>query len=71
MNVLLTLPLSTADCERGFSVLKRIKTEVRNSLGPVNLNWAMLVAIEGAPIEEFDFDKCTLLFRSSKKRRVV
>ena len=61
--------MTTADCERGFSVLKQIKTPLRNSIGQKNLNNAMLVCIEGS--DSFDFHKALKLFASQKHRRVV
>lgn len=47
LSTLLTLPMSSVDCERGFSQMKLIKTRLRNSLSESALNMAMLVAIEG------------------------
>ena len=37
-SIALVLPVSTADCERGFSILKRIKTDARNRLKTDTLN---------------------------------
>lgn len=39
-------PLSTAVCERGFSVMKRIKSDWRSSLGSATLDTLMRVDIE-------------------------
>ena len=37
-NIALTLPVSTADCEREFSTMNRIKTNPRNRLKTTNLD---------------------------------
>ena len=43
----LLIPTSTADCERGFSALKRIKTPLRNRLSnPICVN-LLFISIEG------------------------
>lgn len=70
LSTYLVVPQSTADCERGFSVLKLIKTHLRNRLCSANLNNAMLIGIEGPTITEMDFDQAINLF-STKKRRVL
>jgi hypothetical protein len=45
--------VSTATCERAFSVQKLIKTKVRNRLGSKNLDAMLRIALEG-PDEEVD-----------------
>ena len=54
MDLVLTLPVSTAECERGFSWLKRTKTDWRSSLHTKSLNNLMCVALESPSIAEFD-----------------
>lgn len=63
--------MTTADCERGFSAMKLIKTPLRNRLLFTNLNNAMLVAIEGPELPLFPFDYAVKKFKLSKNRRVV
>ena len=60
----LLIPVSTADCERGFSSLKRIKTPLRNRLSSVIANHLMFISIEGTTLEEFDFDAACDLWAS-------
>ena len=43
----LVLPIATADCERGFSALNRIKTCPRNRLKTRTLEELMFISIEG------------------------
>lgn len=69
-NALSVLIVSTADCERGFSLLKLVKTPLRNALGTVALNHAMHVSINGdMPFNQI-YGKAKNLF-TSKKRRVI
>lgn len=55
-QICLVLPLSTADCERAFSTMKRVKTPLRNRLNTKTLDSLMRIRIEGADQECFDFE---------------
>ena len=57
----LVIPMSTADCERGFSALNRIKTELRNRLSCKILNALMTILIEAPERDEFPII-CLFLF---------
>ena len=54
VDLLLCLPSSSAECERGFSLMKNIKTDIRNSLKESSLCDFMVIQLESAPIESFD-----------------
>ena len=41
----LVIPVSSAPCERGFSVQNSIKTKLRNRLNPERLNRMMMVRL--------------------------
>ena len=56
-QICLILPLSTADCERGFSVMKRVKTPLHNRLNTRTLDALMMICIEGPDFSSFDFQK--------------
>ena len=71
MCTLLVLPVSTVDCERGFSAMKIIKTRLRNRLSEKNMQHAMMIAIEGPTIDRFNFEAALNKFKSKKKRRVI
>ena len=72
VSALLCIIVTTADCERGFSQLKLIKTPLRNSIGQINLNNAMQLCINSsADIEDFDFMAVKTKFCRKKKRRVM
>jgi hypothetical protein len=53
-EIILSYPLSTACCERGFSIMKRVKSDWRASLDPQTLSMLMRIAIDGPSISEFD-----------------
>ena len=50
---LLIVPASTADCERGFSAVNRIKTSMRNRLKTDTLDRLLLIDLEGKEINKF------------------
>ena len=52
-KVRLILPVSTADCEKSFSTMKRVKIDRMNTS---KLDALMRIWIEGPPLSEFDFD---------------
>jgi len=56
-HLTLALPLHSADCERGFSLLKLIKTYLRNRLINATLLPLMLIACEGPAMDDKEFDK--------------
>lgn len=70
ISKLVSIPMSTADCERGFSAMKLVKTPLRNRLGAANLNNALLVGLEAEDVSSFDFSRAISLW-SSKKRRIT
>ena len=53
-DLLLTLPATSVECERGFSSMRLIKTDWRNRLGAESLNSVMRVYLDG--LAEADFD---------------
>ena len=54
LTVLLVLPMSTAVVERGFSAMKRIKSDWRSRLSPEQLSKLMFISIQGPLSEEYD-----------------
>ena len=67
----LIVPMSTADCERGFSTLSRIKTDLRNRLSCKVLNALMTISIEGSESEEFPYEQTCRIWSSWRNRRLV
>ena len=54
-DITLTLPVSTAHVERGFSTMKRMKTDLRNRLKKKTLR----LSSEGPSLEMFDYEACS------------
>jgi len=49
-----TIPVSTAECERGFSVMNLIITPARNSLSTPNVSALLFVKLVGPPLSKFE-----------------
>ncbi len=65
-----TLSLATADCERGFSLMNRLKTALRNRLGNITLEQIMLIATHGpASITHWDAAPAVEMWLAAHKRR--
>ena len=54
------IPTSTADCDRGFSALKRIKTPLRNRLSNPIAVHLMFISIEGPTVANSSFQPSTV-----------
>ncbi len=63
------LPPHTSDCERDFSQMKLIKTDIRNRMGEDTLDYLLRINIAGPPIEQFPFGKAVKLWPEKKDRR--
>lgn len=64
-----TLPISTADCERAFSTMRRIKSRLRSEMWNLTLNHCMRISIEGPPLQQFDSDAAVDAWSVLKNRR--
>ena len=56
----LLLPVSSVDCERGYSTLSRVKTKLRNWLSNKVLNYLLMISIGGPPPSDFPYDTAKL-----------
>ncbi|XP_063438155.1 zinc finger protein 862-like [Mytilus trossulus] len=56
LEIIQVFPLSSAACERGFSAMKRIKSDWRSSLKPDMLQRLLFIAIEGPSVPDFNVD---------------
>lgn len=65
VDLLLTLPASSAEVERGFSQLKLLKTDMRSKLKESHLNDLMFIKLLSAPIPEFDPTEAIRLWNTS------
>ena len=66
----LLLPMSTADCERGFSTLSRVKTDLRNRLSSESLNNLLMVSIEGPAPDQFPYNQACNIWASWRQRMI-
>ena len=67
---LLVIPMHSADCERGFSTMGRIKTKLRSRLCNRSLNSLMFISIEGPDITDFEFSKVVQQWSRLRNRRL-
>ncbi|XP_062616971.1 zinc finger protein 862-like isoform X2 [Saccostrea cucullata] len=54
IDLLLTLPSSSSECERGFSQMKKIKTDSRTRLTEASLDDLLTVSLHSDAIDKFD-----------------
>jgi hypothetical protein len=72
LKIYLSVPIASAECERSFSVLKRILTWLRNTMEQDRLSDLAILNIELPTLmkkEGFDLDKIIDIFASAKARR--
>lgn len=69
VEIMLVLPISAAQCERGFSAQNRIKSKVRNSLSVSTLEDLVRISTEGPSLELFDPEPSVKRWLSSSKRK--
>lgn len=72
LEILVTIPMTTAEAERSFSTLKRIKTFLRNTMSEDRLVALSMLSIEKKLIQEISNfnDKVIEKFASKKDRRI-
>ncbi|XP_035683974.1 zinc finger protein 862-like [Branchiostoma floridae] len=70
-SVLMVIPVSTADSERSFSTLKRIKTRLRSRLSNAVLNDLLTISIDGPHVNDFDFARAVTKWAGLKNRRII
>ncbi|KAK0136743.1 Zinc finger MYM-type protein 1 [Merluccius polli] len=71
LRILITTPMTTAESERCFSTLKRIKTFLRNTMAQDRLNALAMLSIEKRLTQEIpDFNRLVIeKFAHMKDRR--
>ena len=68
---LLVAPVSTVDCERGFSKQNLIKTCLRNAMSVISLENHMRISIDGPPRDKFNFSLAFKKWARQKTRRIL
>ena len=67
----LVLPVATTDCERAFSTMKRVKTDLRNRLQTKTLDQLLKICIEVPDMANFNFEEVVEQWTKQKNRRLV
>ena len=76
IELLFCLPILNAAVERLFSLMKRLKTSIRSSLGQTRLSNFIRIKLHGPSLLEFDpteaidrwFKKCTRLMSEQNRK---
>ena len=64
------IPVHSADCERGFSAMGRIKTKFKSRLCNQSMNSLMFISIKGPDLANFEFSKVLLNWARVCNRRL-
>ena len=70
ISIAVMIPVSTADCERGFSAMNSIKTELRNRMKAATLDRLVRIAIDGPQRKDFDFVTAAKSWIAIRNRRL-
>jgi hypothetical protein len=71
LAIALVLPVATAECERGFSTMKRIKTALRNRMEGTKLLSLMVISIQGVETQDMKFRPAVETWFGLRKRRIT
>ena len=71
LQVSLTLVVSTAQCERSFSALKRIKTYLRTTMSEQRLTDIPVLSMEKDLADSLSFDDILQEFEGTDKNRSI
>ena len=69
LTISATLPMTSVECERYFSIMKRIKTDTRNRLSVETTSKLLIAAIDASAVEDFAPYACIREFQERKKRQ--
>ncbi|KAL4084141.1 hypothetical protein QTP88_027976 [Uroleucon formosanum] len=70
LRIFLTMPVTTATCERSFSKLKLIKNYLRSTMGQERLSNLAILSIEQEIASKIDYTSIIEEFASKKARKV-
>ena len=68
ITLALTLPVSSVECERGFSKQNLIKTKIRAKLKTENVLTLMKMSLDNPKIEKFNFHRAFVVWCEIKDR---
>ncbi|XP_053372515.1 zinc finger protein 862-like [Mercenaria mercenaria] len=64
------IPMTSVQCERGFSTQNRIKSKARTSMKSKTLDDLMRISEDGPELEKFDFKRALKKWKSAKVRKL-
>lgn len=67
VQIALVIPINSAECERGFSLMGRVKCDWRNRLKPNTLTELMSINLCNTGYEDYDPEKAILMWLRSGK----
>jgi len=70
-KILLTLPVTTASVDRGFSKLSLVKTKLRSTMGQERLEALLLSSVEKDVLLELNNAELVACFASKTERRML
>ncbi|XP_070579059.1 zinc finger protein 862-like [Ptychodera flava] len=72
VKIVLLIPIHTSECERGFSVMGRIKSDWRATLNTDTLSDLIRIALDGPRLEDFDLRRAIeRWFRSCQRHPYI
>ena len=69
-KIYLSIPVTSAEAERSFSCLKRLKTYLRSTIGQDRLSSLAILNVERDEINNISIDETIDIFSSVKDRRM-
>ena len=70
VSIAAIIPVSTAEYERSFSTMNRVKTVLRNCLKTSTLDSLMRIKIEDPPLSQFNFERAADVWGTLRNRRL-
>nr|XP_055052185.1 uncharacterized protein LOC129437856 [Misgurnus anguillicaudatus]XP_055052186.1 uncharacterized protein LOC129437856 [Misgurnus anguillicaudatus] len=61
-SIALVIPISSVHCERDFSTMNRVKTDLRNQLQGEHLSACLRISINGPQTEDFPYERALEYF---------
>ena len=71
LRIVCTLPVTSCECERSFSSLRRLKTFSRSTMGEGRLNSLALMYIHRALARQCSIDELVSTFARKKPRKIM
>ena len=70
LKIFLSVPISSASCERAFSCMKRLKTDLRSSMTQERVSSCAILNIEMENLYKLNLNETIDSFANQKNRRI-